>query len=194
MAGYLKGRRNRPSRTITPIALVRLDFVQECYHFLSRSITFCFSLIGMICVGILLALLAPFFGYTLASPIRPAPVARSRTGWGWNVEDLENEFKGLWWQEAFKAEECNDEQLDKIIFATRYAMKMMQKPGPEENIALSKAWTRYFGPYISWQQFGIDNHNQAAEIQSECYSVVRQYLCFSISFRVVLTLVPCQVT
>jgi hypothetical protein len=116
----------------------------------------------MIGAAILLALSVALLGTTTASPVR-----RSRTSWRWDIEDLQNEFKGIYWHKAFDSSDCDDEQLTKLIFATRYAMKMMEKLDPSSNIASSSAWERYFAPYPYWLSFGEHLRNQAGQSHGE---------------------------
>ena len=106
-----------------------------------------------------------------AAPLQPAHVLpehtsiRRRDGWDWKVEDLNKEFAGLHWNEAFSS--CSSEQLDKIIFATRAAMWMTALPvDPSVSMPYSEAWRKYFGEYRLWLQNGISDLQLSATIHS----------------------------
>lgn len=106
-----------------------------------------------------------------ASPLQPAHVlpehtsVRRRDGWNWKVEDLNKEFAGIHWNEAFTS--CSSEQLDKVIFATRAAMWMTALPAdPARSMAYSEAWRKYFGLYKYWLMDGILDRQLSATIQS----------------------------
>lgn len=106
-----------------------------------------------------------------AIPLQPAHILpehtsiRRRDGWNWKVEDLNKEFAGIHWNEAFSS--CSSEQLDKIIFATRAAMWMTALPvDPSVSMAYSEAWRKYFGQYRLWLQNGISDLQLSATIQS----------------------------
>lgn len=47
-----------------------------------------------------------------------------------SLQELNNEFKGIHWDSAFNGGEndCTPEQLDKLIYATRASMWMLERP------------------------------------------------------------------
>jgi hypothetical protein len=112
-----------------------------------------------------------FFSVAYASPLQPAHVLpehtsiRRRDGWNWKVEDLNKEFAGIHWDEAFTS--CSSEQLDQLIFSTRATMWMTALPvDPATSMAYSEAWRKYFGEYRLWLMNGISDRQLSATIQS----------------------------
>jgi hypothetical protein len=112
--------------------------------------------------------LNPLLLSTLASPvpttrISPDAVLSKRA---WNPEDLNNEFKGIYWNHLFEdADECTPEQIDKLVYATRYAIHLTQKP--ETDLEYSQAWNRYFVKYEHWAKSGVDYLEVAANIMRQ---------------------------
>lgn len=92
-------------------------------------------------------------------------ILSKRVDWEWKLEDLNNEFKGILWDEAFK--NCETEQLNKIIFATRAAMWMLELPRSNGAFTYSAAWNRYFGDYPIWFKNGPKSLEAAAHIQRQ---------------------------
>jgi hypothetical protein len=70
----------------------------------------------------------------------------------WKAADLNNEFKGIYWNHLLEDADdgCTPEQIDKIVYASRYAMFMTALPRDDGGFEYSAAWTRYFGKYQSW--------------------------------------------
>jgi hypothetical protein len=52
----------------------------------------------------------------------------------WNLDELNNEFKGLWWNKAFQ--DCSSDQLDRLVRTARYMQKMLDLPlgNPETDV------------------------------------------------------------
>jgi hypothetical protein len=97
----------------------------------------------------------------------------------WNLDELNNEFKGLWWNKAFL--DCSSDQLDRLVKTARYTQKMLDLPlgNPETDVEYkyTKAWDRYIGDYNAWRNDGYNGVIVATQIerrslpplQKQCY-------------------------
>jgi hypothetical protein len=107
-----------------------------------------------------LVILAPFLSLVLASPIlttetSPDNTTLSKRDSKFNVTGLNDEFKGIWWNHIFDDEaECSEDELDKLVKATRYVQTMMQFPVGNKNYAYSTAFERYFGRFGNHIAYG----------------------------------------
>lgn len=120
----------------------------------------------------LLLFIAHNLSLSLASPVlvlESSDIATpSKRAWTWNVEQLNDEFKGLYWNHLFEVDpkypDCTPEQVDKIIFATRAAKKLMQRPVKDTGFEYSAAWTRYFMNFKQWSVRGGDYRTVSGDI------------------------------
>lgn len=85
--------------------------------------------------------------------------------WDWKLEDLNNEFKGILWDHAFK--DCTRQQLDTLIFAMRGAMWMLELPVSDGGYTYTAAWNRYFGDYNLWLKNGFYYLGHSTQIQGQ---------------------------
>jgi hypothetical protein len=46
----------------------------------------------------------------------------------WKAADLNDEFKGIWWNHLFDDGDCTAEQIDKIVHTTRATMDFTALP------------------------------------------------------------------
>lgn len=81
---------------------------------------------------------------------------------GWNADELQGEFRGIWWEEALL--KCKPEQVNKLVYATRYATKMLDNVGLD--FPYTNAYGRYFGPYRNWLGVGQNYLNLASQVHS----------------------------
>jgi hypothetical protein len=117
------------------------------------------------------ALLTSLLSSTLASPVlttkistQDAPLSKR----AWNVDDLNNEFKGIWWNHLFEDEEdCTPEQIDKLVYATRAAMWLTDGPAKDWQYEYSAAWDRYFMKYKDWLFYGVEYLQIASDIMRQ---------------------------
>lgn len=114
--------------------------------------------------------------YVFASPIGRVDTSLSTTqpdrnsilserAWSWKLEDLTAEFKGIHWDYAFV--DCTPDQLDKVIFSTRAAHRMLVLVANDAKYPYSAAWNRYFGDYPLWYKSGAQFLAVAAQIQRQ---------------------------
>jgi hypothetical protein len=143
-------------------------------------------LFAMIWVARLLAL-TYLLSSTLASPVpatRNFPEDATLSKRAWNAEDLNNEFKGIYWNHLFEDDhECSPEQIDKLVYATRYAMHLTQRPHDDKEWEYTMAWDRYFGDYLHWQKSGTEYHEAAKDIMCQYHSCVS--LSHTLTFAIV---------
>jgi hypothetical protein len=87
------------------------------------------------------ALLTSLLSSTLASPVLTTTISTddaTLSKRAWKVEDLNNEFKGIWWNHLFEDEgDCTPDQIDKIVYATRAAMWLTNEPTQRHGIVIS---------------------------------------------------------
>jgi hypothetical protein len=85
----------------------------------------------------------------------------------WKAEDLNKEFKGIWWNEALSGKdgECSSEQIDKLVYATRASMWIFDAVVKDEEFHNSEAWNRYFRSYSDWVSLGTKYKQVAAKIK-----------------------------
>ncbi|KAF1996599.1 hypothetical protein P154DRAFT_607985 [Amniculicola lignicola CBS 123094] len=99
---------------------------------------------------------------TTSLPAPKSETTLSLKGSHWVLKDLNEEFKGIWWNEAFL--HCDLGQLDKIIFSHRKAGEMVQE-GAGEEIYNSEAFERYFRYYHNfWMGHGQAIQNGVMQI------------------------------
>jgi hypothetical protein len=120
-----------------------------------------------------LVLAAQFFSFVSTSPLQVIPnrpdiatLSKKDVSSQWNAVDLNNEFKGIWWTEALSGGlDCTPEQIDKLVYATRAAMWMLQSPMEDPMSWFeSIAFGRYFGRYSSWLNSGSEYLNASTAI------------------------------
>ena len=92
-------------------------------------------------------------------------VLSRKEGWNWKLDDLAEEFKGILWDKAFMTDDCTPQQLDRIIFATRASMWMLDLLSTQTNFAYTEAFTRYFGSYDNWLKSGSQYLQVATQLQ-----------------------------
>ncbi|KAH7407044.1 hypothetical protein DE146DRAFT_649141 [Phaeosphaeria sp. MPI-PUGE-AT-0046c] len=116
-------------------------------------------------------ILAHFFSSSLSSPILTTSIGYADTSTlsaraEWKAAELNNEFKGIWWNHLLedKDDGCTPEQIDKIVYATRYALKLTELPRTDGQFEYSAAWDRYFKSYKSWITSGSDLRATSANI------------------------------
>jgi hypothetical protein len=121
-----------------------------------------------------LAVVAQVLPFVSASPITTVTiqtdnnaVSRRAVSTQWKVEDLNDEFKGIWWNEALsgKVGECTPAQIDKLVYATRASMWILDAVAKDEEFYNSQAWDRYFKPYAEWLKLGNKYKQLAAKIR-----------------------------
>lgn len=93
-------------------------------------------------------------------------------GWKWELDDLANEFKGIYWDQAFKG--CTPAELNKVIFSTRAAQWSLDLVANNARYPYSAAWNRYFGDYPIWYKSAAHFLSVAAQIQRECKTFDRR--------------------
>jgi hypothetical protein len=97
----------------------------------------------------------------------------------WNQDDLNKEFKGLWWNNAVK--DCSSDQLDRLVYTARYMQKMLDLPlgNPETDIEYkyTKAWDRYIGDYPVWLKQGYQGSEAAAQIERTSFPPLQRVRC-----------------
>jgi hypothetical protein len=107
----------------------------------------------------------------LASPLvhlgsEPGTPRRSLKSSKWNAAELNNEFKGIYWDHIVnEPTNCTPEQLDKIVWSTRATMWLLEGPPKDMEYAYSDAWTRYSGNYTNWLVHGGEIKKIADDIQ-----------------------------
>lgn len=118
-------------------------------------------------VLVLVHLLSP----SLSSPIVTTSISKADTATlsaraQWNAVELNNEFKGIYWNHLLEDEDdgCTPEQIDKIVYATRYALKLVELPRTEGQFEYSAAWDRYFKSYKDWLYSGDTSRSVSADI------------------------------
>jgi hypothetical protein len=62
----------------------------------------------------------------------------------WKAADLNDEFKGIWWNHLSEDGDCTAEQVDKLVYATRATMDFTALPRKDIQYEYSAAWERYF--------------------------------------------------
>jgi hypothetical protein len=125
------------------------------------------------------ALLTSILSPTLASPVLTTKTATHNAPLSkraWNVDDLNNEFKGIWWNHLFEdKDDCTPEQIDVLVYATRAAMWMTEDgPAKDWQYEYSEAWNRYFMKYKLWYSYGVDYLKIASDIMRQ-YNSLRLY-------------------
>jgi hypothetical protein len=97
----------------------------------------------------LLVVLAQLVHFSFPSPITitsiaPADTAALSSRAEWRSDDLNNQYKGIWWNHLLEDTDdgCTAEQIDKIVYATRYALFMTELPRNDGLFQYSAAWDR----------------------------------------------------
>jgi hypothetical protein len=81
----------------------------------------------------------------------------------WKAADLNDEFKGIWWNHLFDDGDCTAEQIDKIVHTTRATMDFTALPRKDIQHEYSAAWGRDFGAYKSAQLSGGESLQAASD-------------------------------
>ncbi|KAF1848104.1 uncharacterized protein K460DRAFT_403404 [Cucurbitaria berberidis CBS 394.84] len=124
-----------------------------------------------------LVFFAQLAAFTTASPVQSTQGPQNNDAISkrenWNLDDLNKEFKGILWDNAFK--DCNAGQLDKLIYTTRAAMSMLDLPfgDPEKKkeYKYTQGWNRYFGDYQWWLSNGFQDIEYATQIEHNLVQV-----------------------
>jgi hypothetical protein len=120
-----------------------------------------------------MALLAQLFSSSSSSPLsfykgHQDHSTVSKRDEEFTVENLSNEFKGIYWNHIFsEKDDCTVEQRNQIIYATRATMWLLEPLVDDMEYAYSTAWTRYFGDYNNWQGRGKEIEKVASTIQCQ---------------------------
>jgi hypothetical protein len=136
-----------------------------------------------------LLILVHFLSLSLSSPILTTSISKANITTlsaraVWKADELNNEFKGIHWKHLLEDTDdgCTPEQIDKIVYATRYAMKMVELPRAECQFEYSAAWDRYFKSYKDWLSAGYLHRSVSADIMCQyIFSKVYIWLIFYIS-------------
>jgi hypothetical protein len=84
----------------------------------------------------------------------------------WNADELNDEFKGIYWNHIVNEEnDCLLIHLNKIVWATRATMWLLDGPISNDEYPNSEAWTRYFGDANYWLDQGPEVSKIASDIQ-----------------------------
>lgn len=84
-----------------------------------------------------------------------------------DVGQLNDEFKGIEWSHVIDFDQCTPAQSEKIIWATRRTMWLLEGPHKDMEYAYSAAWTQYFGDYKNWLAHGDDIKKVSSNIQCQ---------------------------
>lgn len=116
-------------------------------------------------------ILARLLSLGLSSPIATTSIANADVSVlspraEWKSHELNNEFKGIWWNHLLEDEDdgCTPEQIDKIVYSTRYALKMTELPRMDGQFEYSAAWDRYFKSYRYWIMGNSVDRSVSADI------------------------------